>query len=207
MKRFSSAFLTPIIAALTLAGHFGVWAAHRTAALSLTGHELGEFTQFTPGAGLFANEWFYLPVWSAGLALALAAARAGRAAAWVTLTAGALFIAQFGIPRYERWSQSDFQPQLAATAAVMVGIVLTSLVVRLSSTSNAFPLRLAAAGLPLLSVIPIAGYLAVRPFIETLYRDTVGLGAGWWLTLAAVVAAGAQTALTVHLSRGPGAAN
>lgn len=195
MKRFFSDLATPLIAALLVAGHFGVWASHRTAALSLTGHELGEFTHFTPGAGIFANAWFYLPVWSIGIVVALAAARAGRAAAWMAMTAGALFVAQFGIPRFERWSQPDFRVQLAAAVAVLATTVLISVGVRLSRKADAFPIRLAAAALPLSAAIPLAGYLAVRPFIEALYRDSVGLGAGWWTTLAGFALAGAHVAV------------
>ena len=41
--------------------------------------------------------------------------------------------------------------------------------------------------LGLLPAVPLAGYLAIKPFIEQLYRDSVGLGLGWWLTLAALL--------------------
>lgn len=192
VKKFTSYWITLIEASLTLAGHFAVWAQHKTAALSLSAHELGDFTNFTPGAGVFANEWFYLPVWAAGLALGIAATRARPTSTRLGLTGLGLFTAQFGLPRYERWTNPEFRAQLLITIAVLVLILLLAAGLRLLLRGDRLIVRLAAAGLPALSAVPLAGYLVVRPFIETLYRDAVGLGAGWWLTGCAVAIGLAQ---------------
>lgn len=193
MKRPNLDFLTPLIGVTMVVGHLTAWAQHKTAALTLTGHELGEFTNFTPGAGVFANEWFYLPVWAAGLALALAAARARRTAGWLGLMAAAAFTAQFGLPRFERWTHSEFRLQLAATALCMIGIAGLGIGLRLTKRTHARVVGLAMAGLPLLVAIPLGGFLVIRPFVEALYRDAVAPGVGWWMCLAASAVAAAQT--------------
>jgi len=192
MKRSNLDAWTPVIGGATVAGHLTAWAQHKTAALTLTGHELGEFTNFTPGAGVFANEWFFLPVWAAGLALGIAAARARRTGTRLGLAGFGLFTAQFGLPRYERWTNPEFRAQLLITIAVLVLIILLAAGLSLLQRGDSLAVRLAASGLPILSAVPLAGYLVVRPFIEALYRDAVGLGAGWWLTACAIAGGVAQ---------------
>jgi hypothetical protein len=199
MKRLNLDGLTPLITVAMLIGHMTAWAQHKTAALSLTGHELGEFTNFTPGAGVFANEWFYLPVWASGLALALAAARARRPGAWLGLLALAAFCAQFGLPRFERWANPEFRLQLAVTAACMIVIAGLGIGLRPTKRAYAGAVGLAMAALPLLTVVPVAGFLVIRPVIEALYRDAVAPGFGWWLCLAGCAAAAAQA---MAVSRG-----
>ncbi len=193
MKRPRLDSLTPVIGVTMVIGHLTAWAQHKTAALTLTGHELGEFTNFTPGAGIFANEWFYLPVWAAGLALALAAARARRTSAWLALMALAAGAAQFGLPRLERWTNPEFRLQLAATALCLATIAFLGIGLRLANRADARPIRIAMAALPFLAIVPLAGFLAVRPFIEALYRDTLTPGIGWWLCALALVLAMLQT--------------
>lgn len=193
MKRPSLDALTPVIGASMLIGHLTAWAQHKTAALSLTGHELGEFTNFTPGAGVFANEWFYVPVWAGGLALALAAARARRPSVWLALMAAAVATAQFGLPRFERWTNPEFRLQLAVTVVCLVAVTALGIGLRLAKRADAKAPRMAMAALPMLAIVPLIGFLVVRPFIETLYRDAVTPGVGWWLCLMASAAAAAQT--------------
>lgn len=193
MKRPSLDALTPVIGVTMLIGHLTVWAQHKTAALSLTGHELGEFTNFTPGAGVFANEWFYLPAWAAGLALAIAAARSRRPSAWMGLMGAAAVSAQFGLPRFERWTSPEFRLQFAVTAVCLIAVMVLGVGLRLAKRADAKAFKLAAAALPLLSSVPLVGFLAVRPFIETLYRDTLAPGLGWWLCALAFVLAVLQT--------------
>jgi hypothetical protein len=181
MKRPSRDALTPVIGVTMVIGHLTAWAQHKTAALTLTGHELGEFTNFTPGAGVFANEWFYLPVWAAGLALALAAARARRPSVWLGLMALAAGAAQFGLPRLERWTNPEFRLQFAATIVCLFAIAMLGFGLRLAKRADSKSIQLAASALPLLTVIPLAGFFVARSAIEALYRDTLAPGIGWWL--------------------------
>lgn len=186
--RLSPCVLLSLAAGLLFAGHMLPWAAHKTAALTLTGHELSPFTNFTPGAGIFLNEWFYLPLWVSAILVALGAAPSASRLARGMGGALAVAIAALGLPPYPQiltaYMDANYRLQFAISLGV-VGIVLVITVFRV----DGLRLRpwLAAGLLALLALgalVPWAGYLAVRPAIEQLYRDTTALGAGWWLTLA-----------------------
>ena len=196
----NTASVWPICTALLLLlGHFGPWAQHKTAALTLHGHDLATFTNFTPGAGVFLNEWFYLPLWAAALMLALWATI--HVAAWVwrgAIGLLALGIAALGLPTYPEVLSAyraagvdgvDYRLQFYVTLLTMVLIVgLLLLGPRLSLRGRQF----GVAALPLVAVVPLVGYLVIRPFIAALYNDQIGIGAGWWGTLLAVLLAGWQ---------------
>ena len=182
---FTSAFL--------LAGHFLPWAAHSTAALTQSAHDLSISTNFTPGAGVFLNEWFLLPVWSAALLIVLVTSAAPEFPRIVTF-ALALGIASLGLPTYPQvltaYANPDYRLQFFITLAVMASIVLLTIpqgrsVGKWQMTNGKWALTLTLA---LLSAVPLIGYWVVRPFIVDLYRDDVGIGLGWWVTLIATIA-------------------
>jgi len=64
--------------ALAIVGYFGSWVDHKTAALVLTGQDMGEFVKFLPevrdGTAPMIREFFYLPPFAAALSLILLAA-------------------------------------------------------------------------------------------------------------------------------------
>jgi hypothetical protein len=122
-----------------------------------------------------------------------------------------LVVASFGLPRFDQFikfirtpsqafRESEFVLQLLLTLGVM-GLVLVVLAKpRAAKTSKvgAFtegrqgfwprqPARFAVAMLAsaVLCAVPLVGYLSIRPFVADLYRDDVGIGLGWWLTLLA----------------------
>ncbi len=98
---------------LLLIGHFLPWAAHSTAALTRSANDLGFFTNFTPGAGIFLNEWFYVSVWVAALLLVLFFCSGLSPINRVLLMALALGIASLGLPRYEQLIKFVRTPMLA----------------------------------------------------------------------------------------------
>ena len=61
--------------ALAIVGYFGPWVDHKTAALVLTGQDMGEFVKFLPevraGTAPMIREFFYLPPFAAALGLIL----------------------------------------------------------------------------------------------------------------------------------------
>jgi hypothetical protein len=177
-------FGLPVVTALLLVGHFAPWVAHKTAALTLSAHELAVFTHFTPGAGIFLNQWFDLPIWAVAL---LGAILAGLIGWWVNrMIAGLVCVglASLGLPGYPEvltaYKVPDYQLQFYISLIVMLAVV----VLTLSRVGRQPALRVwVAATLPLVSIVPLVGYLMVKPAIETLYNDPLGLGLGWWLTL------------------------
>ena len=173
-------------AAALLLGHLLPWAAHPTAALTRSGHELSISTNFTPGAGVFLNEWFLLPLWASAILIALAAASgkpgAGR---WVGLGFG-LLVASLGLPAYPHvltaYASPDYRLQFFLTlgAFALIGAVAVRGPLR---TLLHLCLIVACA---IAAAVSLVGYLVVKPFIEALYQGPIGIGAGWWLTLLGV---------------------
>lgn len=202
MKRL----LFVLVVVLLVVGHLLPWAAHRTAPLTLSANDLAFFTNFTPGAGIFLNEWFYLPVWvGAGVSLAIGylLSRWNR----LLITALAVGVASLGLPRYEQFikfirtpaqalRESEFALQLGLTLLV-IGLVMVFTLkptwLRKLRRFHSIGLGLAAA----LCAVPLVGFLVIRPFIAELYRDAVGIGIGWWLSLLADLLLWAMTFATI----------
>ena len=188
MTNIVDRLIPPVAALLLLAGHLAPWAAHKTAVLTYSAHELAVSTHFTPGAGIFMNQWFYLPLWSSALLLALIAGKPGW---WVNRAIGGAacaVIASLGLPGYPdvltAYRSPDYRLQFFVSLAVMVAVV----VIALWRAERVAVLRIGGRiVLALASAVPLIGYLAIKPFIEQLYGDPVGLGAGWWVTLVAVL--------------------
>lgn len=178
---------------LLLLGHFLPWAAHATSALTQSGHDLAFSTHFTPGAGVFANAWFFTPAWCAALLLALAftpaltstVSRWERALWSVVFGGGAMLIASLGFPAYPQvltaLRSPDYRVQFFITLLTMFGVLALFLAPARRMPAQAPALIALACGA--LALIPVIGFLAVKPAVEALYGAPVGLGAGWWLTL------------------------
>lgn len=172
------------IAALTLlAGHFAPWAAHKTAALTLSAHELSVFTNFTPNAGVFPNEGFLLPLWGAGLLLALHAqgARGLGRAGWLTLALGVVALGLPGYPELRKLltgQGSAFLPQTLLTP--LIGALVLA-------CARFLKLRLPViAGVCLATGVTLIGYAVIRgSALEALYHDPLGFGWGWWASAIA----------------------
>lgn len=184
------------VAVLLLAGHMLPWAQHNTAALTLSGHDLALFLNDTPHAGVFANEWFYVPAWSAGLLIALSARRAAHPAAgdepgsalWPSAALAGLgaFVAALGLPPFDKLRAltaipADYQLRLWASLAVMAACALIGLAREPARSFAALPAVAA-------NIVPVYGYSLMRWPLEQLYGNAVSFGAGWWLTAAATLA-------------------
>lgn len=187
-----------------LIGHFLPWVSHPVAPLMRSGHDLSISTNFTPGAGIFLNEWFLLPLWSAALLVALAS----RSVPWPRRALGggvALLIASLGLPAYPHiltaYANPDYRLQFFITLGVFALVIVAVVASRLPSWIAA--LLLLASGIA--SAVPLIGYLVIKPFIEALYRSSVGIGLGWWFALAGVAlllaSAGARIAERIALQR------
>lgn len=189
-------FATRIAALVLLLGHFTTWAQHKTAALTLSGHELATFTNATPNAGVFFNEGFLLPLWASALLFVLRPGddKARVSAQWLLL---AIVIAALGFPAYPELRKliggqlSDFMWQLPASAAVMGLAVLAQ-----RAAPRAHTALTALAGTA--ALVAVAGFFAIRePALENLYRDPVIVGFGVWMTLAGGMAALAIAFVTI----------
>ena len=174
------AWVTPV---LLVVGHFAPWAQHKTAALTQSAHDLAISTHDTPGAGIFLNQFFYLPVWVAAVLLIQVVPARGviaRAAVMVL----AMFVACFGLPEYPKYFDKNFLPQFIVTG-VVCGLILILGVWPTLVQGRRWQTWL-ALGLPVVAAVPLAGYLAILGPLQALYRDSVWIGSGWWVTLVVV---------------------
>ncbi|MBP7599867.1 MAG: hypothetical protein KA750_00875, partial [Thermoflexales bacterium] len=120
----------------------------------------------------------------------------------------AMASAQFGLPRFERWSNPEFRLQFVATFACMAAVMGLGIGLRLARRADTQASTIAMVALPLLTAVPIVGFLLVRPSIEALYRDALTPGVGWWLCVGAFALSILQTATraigTVVIGSSPG---
>jgi hypothetical protein len=189
-------FATRITALCVLLGHFMAWAQHKTAALTLSGHELATFTNATPHAGIFFNEGFLLPLWASALLFVLRPGHETARANWPWLLL-AIIVAALGLPAYPELRKllggqaSDFMWQLPASVAVMALAVIAQ-----RTAPRAHMVLTALAGIA--ALVAVAGFFAIRgPALEVLYRDPVIVGFGVWMTLAGGIAALAIAFVTI----------
>jgi hypothetical protein len=198
IKAFWYAHWRTIAAVSLLVGHFAPWVQHRSAALTLSAHELATVTNFTPYAGIFVNEGYLLPLWGAALLLAAAGRR------WVLV--GAVCIAALGLPGYPELrallsgSGSPFAAQLALTIVCWVGCVALTVAAR-QLQHRRYSATLAAL-IAMFGAAPVAGFIAIKSVaIERLYGAPVSTGWGWWLTLCASLALCQIAFVTILASR------
>jgi hypothetical protein len=170
------------VGALTLlTGHFLPWAAHFTAALTRSAHELSVMTNFTPGAGVFWNEWFLLPLWASALLVALLAGKRwpGLGLSWL--------VASLGLPGYPHLLTAYANPDYRLQFFITLGVIGAAAGLSLAGSVLSAALRLGIIfACALASATPLAGYFVIKPAVEALYQDEIGIGLGWWLTLAGV---------------------
>jgi hypothetical protein len=193
-----------LVALLVLIGHFAPWAQHRSAALTLSAHELSIFTHYTPHAGVFFNEGFLLPLWAAALLMALPVTGDSprRRLGFFIL---ALLVAMLALPGYP-----ELRNLLARRGSPFVLQFVISLITIGLAAWLAFRTQAARVNRMLTLVAAIAaaaaaliGFAVIRgAALETLYRDTVGFGWGWWLTLFSTVALSAIAFVTIFCSSG-----
>ncbi len=189
-------FATRAVALFVLLGHFMAWAQHKTAALTLSGHELATFTNTTPNAGVFFNEGFLLPLWASALLFVLRPGNEKTYISWPWLLL-ALAVASLGFPAYPELRKlisgqpSDFMWQLPASVVVMALAVVAQ-----RAPSRLHIALTAVAGVA--ALVAVAGFFAIRgPALETLYRDPIIVGFGVWMTLAGGIAALAIAFVTI----------
>jgi hypothetical protein len=102
--------------ALAIVGYFGPWVDHKTAALVLTGQDMGEFVKFLPevraGTAPMIREFFYLPPFAAALGLILL--MASKRLAYPLVVRAVMLLAVLGLT----WAMLPpvWTPQLLITA-------------------------------------------------------------------------------------------
>ena len=178
---------------LVVAGYFGPWVPHKTAALTVTGFELAEFVKFFPqvqgGTVPLTRALFYLPLVTALILLTLFAGRSTvRLARLIVPPCAAILLVGALLPysvidavRHAVATRSPptLDPQYVwQTALVILGVILALL----SPLARRLPRRASGILVALLAlagaVPPLWQFALLRPLVVALYNEPLGLGWG-----------------------------
>ncbi len=186
--------LLPLGWVLAAVGYFGPWIAHQTAALTLSGADMGEFVKFLPpvldGSLPLVRQFFYLPPLAvvAGIALLVAAPR--LAYPWpVRVLALALAVPvslQLLPPAWSPASLVTPEFRLQAVALGLCWLLLAGfwLLGRLPAWLTG-PL---SGGLALSAALLSSWQFALaKPAIDAVYRRPPALGWGYALCMAGLL--------------------
>ena len=176
--------------ALAIAGYFGPWVDHRTAALVLTGQDMGEFVKFLPevraGTAPMIREFFYLPPFAAALCLILLMASKQLAyplAVRAVMLLAILALAWAMLPPV--WTPQllvtpEFRKQTGAIAFCLLLLIIHPALRRLSSRRMAVTMIVLAL---LGTVPPLWQFFAIREAVNRAYGWPVQVGWGLWVTV------------------------
>jgi len=204
--------------ALAIVGYFGPWVDHKTAALVLTGQDMGEFVKFLPevraGTVPMIREFFYLPPFAAALCLILL--MASKRLAYPLVVRAVMLLAVLGLA----WAMLPpvWTPQLLLTAefrkqTVAIAFCLLLLIVhpvlrylppRRCPEPVACPEHSRREGLMAVSMMvlallgavpPLWQFFSIREAMNRAYGWPVQVGWGLWVTVLGflIVVAGAVT--------------
>jgi hypothetical protein len=187
---------------LIIAGYFGPWVPHKTAALAVTGLELAEFAKFFPqvqgGTVSLSRELFYLPLIAVFILLALLAGRltrwqAGKPAPHrlarliVPLLLAALLLVALlpysivdAVRRaFTTRSPIVLDPPYARQSALVVAGVVLILLAPLARRLPRRAVGILFALLALAAAVPVLWQFALLcPLVVALYGEPPGLGWG-----------------------------
>jgi hypothetical protein len=191
---------------LAAVAYWAPWVGHPSAALKLSGQDLGEFVKFIPKVGSsFPRQLFYIPPLACSLCLVLLATGRTRTVRgyprWlrIAMMACALLLLPGLLPPAWGHPREIFTPEFRLQGlAVLLGLAAIlghGLVARISGRARA----LTVGTLAFFALIPPqAAFWAVRERMWAIYQTpTIYLGWGIWLHIAAWlgVLAGAWLAL------------
>lgn len=171
---------------LAVAGYFGPWVAHKTAALTVTGFELAEFAKFFPqvqGRTVPVIRALFLtpPVAAAVLIGLLAHQPARRPIICLAAMAFAALLALAALPPYEYLLDPSYRSQLALAVGGLLLVLLTPLTRCISRRIRGIlTALLALAG----AFPPLWQFLLLHPLVVALYHEPPGLG--WGLVVCEV---------------------
>jgi hypothetical protein len=176
-------------------GYFGPWIAHRTAALTLGGTDMGEFVKFLPGALsgtlTFHRQLFYAPPFALVVSVALLAgsARLGYARpARLLMVALAVLVSLQLLP--PAWSAAslgapEFRLQVVGLLSCWILLAATGLLARV-------PFQLSAALVAVLALSAAAlsawQFSLVKPSIDQVYGQPQVIGWGFFVCVAGLAA-------------------
>jgi len=171
---------------LVVAGYFGPWIPHETAALTVTGFELAEFAKFFPqvqgGVVPVTRGLFLTPITAAAVLLGLVVSKpAARPAVRFVGTGFAALLTLAALPPYGFYLAAEYRGHLILAVGGAVLVLLTLLSRRLPRPVwGGLVALLALAG----AIPALYQFLLLRPLVVELYNTSLGLG---WGLVACVI--------------------
>jgi hypothetical protein len=203
--------LLPVGWVLAAVGYFGPWIAHKTAALTLTGVDLGEFVKFLPldASVRVVRQVFYLPPLAVILSIALLVGSRRLGFPWLLR----LLMLVLALPVSLQLLPPAWSPASLLTAEFRLQTLALGLCWLLLAgfwLLGRLPPRLAgvlSTGLaPAAALLAAWQFLSVKPAIDAVYGTPPPIGWGFWVCLAglAVVAAASVVLLLRAQTRSAG---
>ncbi|MCR4407831.1 MAG: hypothetical protein NUW24_13080 [Anaerolineae bacterium] len=188
-KRWGISRTAPLGILLALTGYWGAWVDHKTAALVLSGLDMGEYAKFLPevreGSLVVLRELFYLPPLAAALCLALLVGwlwSRYSLMARVLMLGLAVGLCLVVLPPYpfvlHALSSAEFRGQFILSVLCLLGVAAAPLYHRLSDRVAQLLLTMLACLGPLPA---IAQFCAIRPALERAYGWPLPIGWGLWV--------------------------
>ena len=179
--------------------YFRTWLPGPATGLQIIGLEMGEWIKFL-GVGLGRN-WFYLPPIAMGAIVALLAA-VWPNDDWRTWLARLLAIAIAllafpAIAAIQMEPRSEWLARLIAIGIVIIIAIGGSLIKRRESTTWWAWLTIAVIAF-LGGLLPTAQYFLVRPTVEAILKQNLGIGIGVWLNLAGALLVCTMALYEIH---------
>jgi len=196
-------FLLPLGWLLAAVGYHGSWIAHKTAALTLAGSDMGEFVKFLPGvldgSLRVTRQLFYLPPVAVALSVSLLAWSTSLSYSWLLRIIAVVFSVVVSLQLLPpAWSPASLITPEFRLQPIAIGVCwlalsgswfLGRLPVRLTG-----PVSSGLAGLA--GALSIWQFLAVKPAIDGVYGVPPAVGWGSMVCLVGLlVIAGASAAL------------
>jgi len=201
-------WLWPAACLLALAGYFAPWVNHPVAGLVITGLDLGEYVKFLPavrdGSVVIWRQGFYVPLVAVSLACSVLAYRP----AWRYVLPVKLAVLLLAAVAALNMLPPAWSPAVLAAPEFrlqMIWIVLCLTALAFSPFLGLLPATLAYMPILLLSligiVLPVAGFLAVLPGIESLYRSPLAPAWGMYSMVLGLAGLAAATILGIRRER------
>ena len=172
-------------------GYFLTWLPGPAAGLQIIGLELGEWIKFL-GVGVSRN-WFYLPPIAMGAIVALLAAMwpNNQWRTWLArLLAIAIALLAFpAIAAIQMEPRSEWLARLAAIGIVVIMAIGGGLIQRDDKAIRWVWLAIVIIAF-LGGVLPMGQYFLVRPVVEGMLKQSLGIGIGIWLNLVGALLIG-----------------
>jgi hypothetical protein len=200
--------LLPVGWALAAIGYLGSWLAHDTAALTLSGVDMGAFTKFLPGVldGSLdvIRPFFYLPPFVVVVSVALLIGARRLRYAWpvrvLALVLAVPVSLQLLPPAWSPATLMTSEFRLQALALVVCWLLLAGfwLLGRLPSWLSGLLSAVLALAAGLLSAWQ---FLAVKPAIDAVYRTPPGFGWGFFVCMVGLLVLTVASVLFVQRVR------